>query len=211
MVCAAFFTPQALPTTCDCLSVCPVWVGHVHLWILLCLNVSSPRSHCHHLAPLGTFSFLHGDTGDSPIRPSMSELLLSLQIGTSLGLFFFIIFKGAGHNSFSLPLDPESVTDTHSHTPSCSLSLTHMPSVALLYYTGKEVRWGEYRATEEDRKGSSDWKDRTESKKATLSTDPQNRTPHRNRGMSLANKSVFVYVGGLFFLWFDSFRVSPCT
>lgn len=141
MVCAAFFTPQALPTTCDCLSVCPVWVGHVHLWILLCLNVSSPRSHCHHLAPLGTFSFLHGDTGDSPIRPSMSELLLSLQIGTSLGLFFLLFSKEQAITVSACPWILKAWL-THTHTLHLVLYLSHTCPRWLCYII-QAKKWGE--------------------------------------------------------------------
>lgn len=158
------------------LPVCSVWVGHVHLWILLCLNVSSPKSHCHPIAPLSTLAFLHRDTGDSPTRPSMLELFLSLQDGTLLRVFF--IFKGAGHNSLNLPLVPESVTD--SHTLLLALYFSHTWHC---YYTGKEVRRREYR----DRKYSE-----KAVLRATLSTGPQSSTTHRNRGMSLANQSVFV-------------------
>lgn len=74
-------------------------------------SVSSPKSRCQHIEPLCTFSFQRSDTADSPTRPSVSELFLSLQMGTSSGPFF--ISKGAGRNIFNLPLDPGSMTDSH--------------------------------------------------------------------------------------------------
>ena len=50
-----------------------------------------------------------------------------------------------------------------------------MPSTSLLYYTGKEVRWREYRAGKEERRCSSEWKDSSESNIVRLSTKQENK------------------------------------
>lgn len=71
----------------------------------------------------------------------MSELCLPLQTITiyHLAFFIFLVFsKERGRNIFDLSLDPESMTGSHA-LPLVFLSLAHMPSVALLHYSGKAV------------------------------------------------------------------------
>lgn len=63
---------------------------------------------------------------------------------------------------------------TATHSAVCSLSLLHVPLVALLYYASAV-------------KGGQQKKD--ERLKVTKSTDQQ-RTSHRNRGISSTNKSI---------------------
>lgn len=145
-------------------------------------------------SPFSTFAFLHGDTGDSPTRPYMSELFVSLQISTSLGLFLFSKEQAKTVSTYPWILKH----DWQSHTPAVFfLNLHSHVLVDSPIYTGKEVRWKECRAGKEDRKCSSEWKDSSDSKRETWSTDPQGKTRHRNRGMSSANKNV---CQGLFFM-----------
>lgn len=99
----------------------------------------------------------------------------------------FFILKGTDPISFNLALGPKSVTD--SHILLLVLYLSHNTLCGFTIYTGKEMSWRKYKVGEQYRK----WKDSSESKRATLSTDSQSRNTHRNRIIS------------------GYFRVSPCT
>lgn len=143
-------TPQAMTMTAECVPPCGVWVCHVHSWILLCLDISSPKPHCHHIAPLHFLAFLHGDTGDSPTRPSMSELFLSLQTGTSFGLFNF---KRNRPQQLQLALGSWKC-DWQSHGTACSLSLTRWFCCFI-----QVKNWGE---------GNTEWVKNTGSEKTVL-------------------------------------------
>lgn len=71
----------------------------------LCLNVSFPKSHCHHIAPLRIFCMVAVVTApqDLPYR----------SCSCSCRSVHHWDFKGADHNIFNLPMDPESMTDSH--------------------------------------------------------------------------------------------------
>lgn len=157
----------------ECLSVDPVWMDHVacawmslfpshivitlHLSVFFCMvtAVTAPQDLPYQRCSCSCRSVHHWD------------------------------FKGADHNIFNLPLDPESMTGSHTHCCLFFISLAcSFGGSAILY------ECSEGRATK---------KKKDERLKVTKSTDQQ-RTSHRNRGISSTNKSIHTTLKHLYIL-----------
>lgn len=110
-----------------------LWMGHVY-----CARTSLVPGY---IVIVALSASLHGDSGDSPTRPSVSKLFPLLQIRTSWGPHF--IFKGVGHNISQLALGSWK-HDWQPYTLLFFLCLSYKSPWWLCYIKeSKEGRWRE--------------------------------------------------------------------
>lgn len=88
---ASYLHPAAM--TWQCLSVSPLWTGHVHLWMTVHAWMPFYSSYLS-----GVLLFSHGDTGPRPQETlHVRALSISADIYTLFNRVFYFILKGSRH------------------------------------------------------------------------------------------------------------------